>query len=48
MTSALEGLFKQHLQKTESQSFFSLWWENMEDKLLYMIVIMGEQISSFN
>ena len=41
MASALEKLMKGTLQKSESQKAFSPWWEDVEDKLLYTVMILG-------
>ena len=45
MASALEKIMKGTLQKSESQKAFSPWWEDVEDKLLYTVMILGEKYS---
>lgn len=42
MASALEKIMKGTLQKSDSQKAFSPWWEALEDKLLYSVMILGE------
>ena len=41
MASALEKVMKSTLQKSDAQKAFSPWWEDLEDKLLYSLMIMG-------
>ena len=42
MASALEKILKGTLQKSDSQKAFSPWWEELEDKLLYSLMIFGK------
>jgi hypothetical protein len=42
MASALEKILKGTLQKSDSQKAFSPWWEDLEDKLLYSLMIFGK------
>jgi len=43
MASALEKILKGTLQKSDSQKAFSPWWEDLEDKLLYSLMIFGKK-----
>ena len=42
MASALEKLMKGTIQKSDAQKAFSPWWETLEDKLLYSLMILGK------
>ena len=42
MASALEKILKGTLQKSDAQKTFSPWWEDLQDKLRYGVMIMGE------
>ena len=44
MASALEKIMKGTLEMSESEKAFSLWWKDIEDVLLYSIMILGRQI----
>ena len=44
MASALEKILKGTLQKSDSQKAFSPWWEDLEDKLLYSLMIFGKKL----
>ena len=48
MASALEKIMKGTLQKSESQKAFSPWWESLEDKMLYSLMILGMITLPFN
>ena len=44
MASALEKLMKGTIKKPESVKAFSPWWEDLQDKLLYSLMIFGRFI----
>ena len=45
MASALEKIMKGTLKKSDSQKTFSPWWEDVESKLLYTLMILGTNSS---
>ncbi len=48
MASALEKIMKGTLQKSDAQKAFSPWWEALEDKMLYTLMILGMISLPFN
>ncbi len=48
MASALEKVMKGVISKPESVKAFSTWWEDLQDKLLYSLMIFGMITLPFN
>ena len=45
--SVFDSFIKHNLSKTESERAFLPWWEDLADRFLYSIVIVGEAIAVF-
>ena len=42
MAGAMEKVMKGMLHMSDSQKAFSPWWEDLEGKLLYSLMILGK------
>ena len=44
MAGAMEKMMQGMLHMSDSQKAFSPWWEDLEGKLLYSLMILGKSV----